>query len=189
MSTKTKTPSLWLFVREERRDGYFHLRARITTDSRERHPESREGRFPYGCDDRYAGPLYSDLQASCQGDSGSRQSETRECAVYGFNELVYGERYATDLREAERMVQTLKALNRGLAKLAEVRGYARTYPEYIGRLAEVLKCKGMVFERSRQSAEMTGEKYEWLSIGDGITRAANLIYQWQREGKPEAVSA
>jgi hypothetical protein len=183
-----KQPSLWLFVKSERSHGYFHLRASVCTDSRERNPQERE-RFPYGCSDRYQGPYYSGLEAGCQGDSGSQKSPDRGTAVYGFNQLEYRDEHSIDLGKAERMVKTLKAIERKLAKLAEVRGYARTYPEYIGRLAEVLGAKGIVVERSQQSREMTGERYEWLSVGDGINRAANLIWQWQREALGSEVQA
>ena len=189
MTTSEKPLSLWLFVREERGNGYFHLHATVCTDSREHSPTERD-RYPYGTRDRYQGPLYSDLQASCQGDTSSQRSPAREGAVYGFGRLEYGQRHSTDLGEAERMVKTIKGLERKLQKLADVRGYARTYPEYIGRLAEALGAKGIVIERSQQSRDMTGERYEWLTVGDGINRTANRIYQWQREAiGDEAVSA
>lgn len=183
--TEKPTPApLYLIVTEERSYGYFHLSARIASDRCE------DGhRWPYGLSDRYDGPLYSDLVARCQGDTGSQQSTDRESAVYGFGPLEYRERHSTDLRDAERMVKTLKSLDRGLAKLAETRGYARSYGEFIGRLAEVLKCKGIAMQRTHEHAAMMGHTWEWLSIGDGVRAIHNRIWQWQREAMRQEVSA
>jgi hypothetical protein len=177
---------LYLLVQEERSHDYYHLRARVVTKAREeRDTES----YPGGTRDRYQGPKYDGLQAGCQGDQGSRKAEGREGAVYGFGRLEYREVFSVDLGDAERMVKTLRALERKIAKLGEVRGYARSYGEFLGRFAEALGAKGMVFRRNQKHAATTGQTWEWTTVGDGINKAANLIYQWQREGQPEGVSA
>lgn len=180
MGTTNKTDrkqALYLAVSEERSNGYFHLTARVCG---ERFEDGQ--RVPQGVDDDYSdGLLYSYLRCSCQGDADSQRSERREQAVYGYDRLDYRDHYKGDLRTLKRMVKTLEHIERKLGKLGEVRGYARSYGETLGRLAEVLGCQGMAFQKSATHAERSGQRYRWTSIGDGVNEANNAIYQWQRE--------
>jgi len=190
MAKKTKATTdkrgneLHLIVTEERDNGYFHLRARVTTQKFEDH-----NWVPYGVDDDYSdGLLWSGLRINCQGDDRSRErsGEGDGGAVYGFD-VDYRDVYSVDLRKARRMAKTLDKLDKGLAKMTEARGYVRSYGEYIGRVAEVIGAAGIGFDRQNKLPR-NGQRFDWMSIGDGVNRANHLIYLWQQDGKPEAVT-
>lgn len=182
-----KQQTRYLLITEERThswgEGYYHQFARVVTDQYE-----SGRRYPYGLDDTYSysrkDPLYTGLQARCQGDTGSRKAEDREQAVYG-SEITYHDVHTITLGDARRMALTLEKIERGLDKLSETRGYTRSWPAYLGRLAEVLGCKGMVFDEGKAWEARTGYRYRWMTIGEGITRAAQKLAQWQDEGKPQ----
>ena len=143
----------YLILREENRDGYYHLRGRIVTDRYE-----SGSRFPYGLDDTYGdGHLWSGLETYCQGDA---QSASRDRdAVYGFS-AEYRDVYTVDVRKARRMIKTLEKIERSLNKLSEARGYVQNYGDYCGRVAEALGCQGMIFERSTQDRQYSDYRYD-----------------------------
>lgn len=170
----------YLLLVEERSSGfgyssqYYHQRARVVTDRYE-----RGERVPYGISDTYDGPLYSGLHVSCQGDDDSRRKGI-EAAVYGI-EAEYHDVHRVRLGDAKRMHAMLQSIAKGLEKIERKRGYARSWPEYLGRVAEILGCEGIVCENSARTREVTGVRWRWMTTGEGINYAANLIYQWQRE--------
>lgn len=175
---------MYLKVTEEKDGEYYHMRGRVVTQKYE-----DSAYQPYGVDDSYSdGLLWSGLQASCQGDRSTRNATERPSAVYGFD-VEYYDMHRLDLRTVRRMEKTLTKLERGLAKLTEARGYVRSYGEYLGRVAEALGCTGMVFLRGERSRQITGQRWDWMSVGDGVNRANNLIHQWQEDGKPQAPAA
>jgi hypothetical protein len=183
--TKTKTTKattdsrgneLHLLVTEQREHGYFHLTARVVTQRLE------GGQWvPYGVDDDYSDGLqWTGLQVRCQGDDRSRVNPDRAQAVYGYD-VCYHDVYTVDLRKAKRHVKTLEKLAKGLDRITEVRGYVRSYGEYLGRVAEVLGCAGIGIQRSEKHAATSGQRWLWESIGDGVNAANNAIWRWQQE--------
>jgi len=179
-SKATTEQTRYLLIWEVREHGYFHLYGRIVTDKYE---NSR--RLPYGLDDDYSDGLkYSDLRTSCQGSEDSQRRTGEQEPVYGFA-VEYRECYRLDLRTVKRMAKTLERIDKGLEKLSEARGYVRSYGEYAGRVAETLGCAGIVMERAQTAARMTGERYEWLSVGEGVNRINHRVYLWQREGQAD----
>jgi hypothetical protein len=170
--------ALHLLVREERKDGYFHLRAQVVIQKYESAEVS--GWKPYGVEDSYSdGLLWTGLQVSCQGDKDSRvrMGEGDRGAVYGFD-VEYRDVWSVDLRKARRMSKTLDKIEKGMARLSEQRGYVRSYGEYLGRVAEVLGCAGIGIDGT---PGRYGSRYRWMSIGDGVNAANHLIYCWQQE--------
>jgi hypothetical protein len=183
--TKEKA-QLYLAVTESREHGYFHLQGRFCTQKW----ESGEW-VPYGVDDDYSdGLLWSGLRVSCQGDDRSqlRAGEGEQGAVYGFD-CEYRDVYAVDLRKVRRMAKTLEKLQKGLGKITETRGYARSYGEYLGRVAEVFGCSGVVIERTQRTQRYGAQRWDWVSVGDGVNRVNHLIWQWVEEAKPKAQEA
>lgn len=179
--TKETKPDLYLAVTEKRDGEYFHLYARVVSQKYES-PEW----YPYGVDDDYSdGLLYSGLQTRCQGDARSQTAADGREPVYGFT-TEYREPYSVDLRRAKRMVKTLDLVNRKLDKFSETRGYVKTYGDYLGRIAETFGCKGMVFDRDKSGQEVSGSRWIWLNVGDGVNRANNRIWQWQQEAVERA---
>ena len=170
---------LYLRVSEERSHGYFHVEVRVC----EQRYEQGAGNVPHGVDDGYdSGPKYSDLRIRCQGDERSQlQPAGSTEAVYGWD-VTYDASHM-DARMCRRMGKTFDLIERGLRKLEETRGRARTFPEYVGRVAEVLKCKGMAHAREERQRTYNPAKWEWTGIGDGVREISNRIWRWQREAQ------
>lgn len=173
-----KDQDLYLVVSEERsHGGYFHLRARVTTSRY----EQGNGQVPYGCDDTYGdGLLVSGLRVSCQGDERSQLRE--HDPVYGF-EVEYAEVHALRVREARRMLKTLEYVERKLRKQYDTRGSVKTYGEYVGRVAEALGCKGIAVQKTDKQYQLSGYRWDWYSIGDGVNQVNNRIWRWVREAQ------
>jgi len=170
----------YLLVWQERRDEYMHLYARVVTDRYE-----RGERWPWGLDDDYdyKGLLYSGLRVACQGDA---RSQTRDHEpVYGFH-IEYCDLFSVDREKAGRMHKTLTLIAKRLEKLGASRGYYRSYGEYLGRIAEVLGCAGIVIDRqTTKVAQDSYSRYRWESVGDGVNTVNHLVLLWQREAQPE----
>jgi len=186
---KEQTAERYLVVSEERSgfsgERYFHLHGKIATRA------YKDGGYAYprGMDDDHAygnqEPLYSGLRVSCQGDE--RSQVRADEPVYAFC-CEYRDVYSVGVAKARRMAKTLDRIERGLAKLQESRGYVRGFGDYCGRVAEILGCTGIAVERST-AGKYDGQKWDWLSIGDGVNRIAYRIAQWQAEArKPETSS-
>jgi hypothetical protein len=168
--------ALWLAVSEERSNGYFHLYGRLVV-------QKLHGDVDGPDDDYSDGLLWSGLRASCQGDDRSRSQNE---PVYGFD-LYYPQPYNVDLRRGRRMYRTLEKAAKGLEKLREARGYVRSYGEYIGRLAEVFGCTGIVIERDARHRAITGSRWNWQPIGDGVNRVNERIAAWVDDARPAAI--
>ena len=52
-------------------------------------------------------------------------------------------------------------------------------------MAEVLGCVGIGFQRDQKSASISGQRWRWETIGDGINAANNAVWRWQEDGKPQ----
>jgi hypothetical protein len=182
----SKGNAIYLRIEEIRDHGYYHLYARVCTQQYE-----NSAWQPYGVDDDYSDGLkWSGLRVSCQGDE---QSQTRagrgeSGSVYGFS-TEYHDCWKLDLRTVRRMAKTLETIDRKMDKLQEARGYVASYGEYLGRVAEVLGCAGFCFTRDARSADISGQKYEFTTVGDGVNRANHRIYLWQQEAVQTAQSA
>jgi hypothetical protein len=184
---KPPTVPLWLLMSETRECGYFHIDGRIVVQV------SRHGSTaPEGPDDHYsAGTLWSGLRLRCQGDEQSRARAgegQRDTPVYGYS-CEYHDVYSVDRRMAIRMAKTLTDLDRKLDKLTDQRGYARTYGEYVGRVAEIFGCAGIAFTRTARSRDTTGERWIWTSVGSGVTRIDQQIAAWVEEARPVEVAS
>lgn len=182
----SKGNQIFLRIEETREHGYFHLTARVCTQRYE-----NSAWVPYGVDDDYSdGPKWSDLRATCQGDEQSRTHAARGNAapVYGFS-IEYRDSWKLDLRTVRRMTKTLETIEKKMEKLQAIRGYVDNYGEYLGRIAEVLGCAGMGFDRNKRSQDVTGQRFEWMSVGDGVNRANRQIFLWQQEATETAQTA
>jgi hypothetical protein len=185
-STTTDEPQadLYLCLTQEQRDGYFHIYGRIVTQRY----EPGNGHVPYGTDDTYGdGPLYSGLRLTCQGDERSAMRDSEP--VYGFD-CEYREEFSIGLRKARRMVKQLERIDRGLDKLREKRGYVGSWGEYVGRLAEVLGCKGIASQKTAEAEARCGYRWTWETIGEGVNTANRWVWTWRQQyTKPQGIEA
>jgi len=175
---KADRPDYYVLVTQDNTHGYFRLHGRIVTQRLE-----NSEWIPYGgLGDEYDGPLYANLQARCQGDDNSRKREAGREQVYGFD-FEYHDVYSVDLRKAERMAKTLKAVSVKLDKINETRGYVQSFGEYVGRIAEAIGAKGIGVDLDK--TRRNGYRWEWMPIGDGVNRVNRMIWQWVEDGKPK----
>jgi len=184
MAKQTTSEPLHLVIDETREYGYFHVNVSIATERYE------NGHWwPYGTQDRYDDPLQlSHLRITCQGDERSRTGSDRQEPVYGFD-VCYRDVHSVDAQRVKRMARTLAKIETGLQKLSESRGYARSFGDYCGRVAEILKCKGAFDRNSRETESVSGQTYRRMSVGDAVNAIDHRIYTWQREAINSAVSA
>jgi hypothetical protein len=177
----------YLVITESREYGYFHLKGRVTTQRFDQ--ENQHGYLPYGIDDHYGdGPLFSGLRVSCQGDERSqlRGSEAGESGpVYGWHTLYEDYTPSIGLAAARRMVRTLEALDKALARIENQRGYCRSFAEYCGRVAEALHCDGIAVERKPGERRYDSARWDWYDIGSGVNAVHTRIWQWQQEAQPK----
>jgi hypothetical protein len=85
---------------------------------------------------------FDDLEIHCQ--IGGTLEEGEELSPYSWG-ADYRDCYSIGLPAAEKMVKTLKRLEKGLAKLNEKLGRPETYADFVIRVANVLKVKAFVF--------------------------------------------
>lgn len=184
MATKRKTTDqpLWIQVIEDRSHGYFVVQTKVRVSKYDRELGCQ---VPEGVDDDYrAGFLYSGLRLRAQGDEHSRLDTERQGPVYGFD-VTYEDVHRVDRFKAQRMAKTLDTIAGRLGKLNERRGYARSWGEHVGRLAEALGCEGIVFERPTREWRYgdTSQRWSWRTIGEGVDHANRLVRAWVDEGK------
>jgi hypothetical protein len=71
-----------------------------------------------------------------------------------------------------------------LAKMYDTRGHIRNFGEYVGRIAEAVGAKGIGIDYGK-ARPVSGIRYHWQSIGDGVNQINNLIWKWAEDGKPK----
>jgi hypothetical protein len=180
-TTDAKGQPIYLAASETRADGYFHITARFVTQASTPH-----GTETAGVDDDYSGGLlYSGIRVRCHGDS---NSQLLADPVYGFD-AVYHDLWMIDLPRARRVLKTLEKLDRGLDRLREARGYARTFGEYLGRVAEAMGCAGIAIETTPEGQRFSGERWRWQTIGEGVNSVNNRIAAWHQEAIDAAARA
>ena len=172
---------LALLVREIREYGYFHIRARVVRLTEERGNRDACGwKVDNFCDWEPKIGCYADLEVNSQGndEDGDRRR------LYGFD-VRYRDVYSLDLYRAEKMVKTLRKVDRSLRKQRDEGGETRNVAVYIGRVARAIGAKHIVFEKDKAA---TGYRYDVKPLGDGIDGIHWLAEEWIKEGKEESVN-
>lgn len=170
MAKTTSQQPRYLLITTDQHGEYFHVTARAVTT----HYEGG-ARLPWGLDDEYGKDvLLTGLRVSSQGDDKSRQRG--EEPLYGFH-IEYRDMYRVDATQAHRMAKTLDKIDKGMAKLYAYRGRTKSFGEYVGRVAEVLGCEGIVFD---QQQDYTSARYVWHSVGDGVNHIDYVVREWQK---------
>lgn len=159
-------------------DCYFHVHG---------HPAKLEGSDVKYVSSSYAPvngfEMLEGISTYCQGDGGRR-----ERGAYAFT-VHYQRPFGIKLDEAVKMARTLTKIDKALRKLEDNRGYAKSYGEYVGRVAEVLKADRILFrvEADKDQRFKTPE-YRRLDLGDGIAEINAIVDRW-RQGDDEPMYA
>lgn len=144
-------------------------------------------------DRRKDGLHFSDgLRVVSQGTNAEYDGSTDKRHLYGF-ELEYREPFSVDARKASAMAKTLRTLERKLRALAEKQGRPTTFGQYVGQVAQAVGAKRFYVQHDKVKypQTLTDEfgRYAVGTVAELVAEVNNLEYQWQREGKPEAVNA
>jgi hypothetical protein len=161
------TTAVRLYVREENRDGYYHLLADVVTDGPDGTRNAEQANNIW----------VDDLEVYSQGSNEDAQKpEGRR--LYAWE--VHFKPYSVDARKAAAMTQTFKLLERKLARLDAKLGRPVTYGQYLGRVALALGADGFVFPKTRHASSGLYREMDLrhCTLADGIAHADYLVQQW-----------
>jgi len=184
---KTTYPTLALYVTEQTEHGYYHIYACPVVLHTERPGSIRNAN---DWTTVKGGWFLDNFHVYSQGnpEDVTRLTNTRGAHLYGF-EASY--RTSTvDLSRAEKMVKTLRKLEKALDKLNVARGYVTSYGEYVTRIAEVFGCEFLVFPTrpARGSWSYDDVETQTLTLGEGRRQIDHLEHTWRESlKKQEAV--
>jgi hypothetical protein len=102
--------------------------------------------------------FFDDLVIHCQ--IGGVCSEGEEMKPYSWG-ADYQDLYSVGLDGAEKMVKTLRRLEKGLDRIQDKLGYAETYADYVLRVANVLGVKVFVFQRTFNGDQYSANEYDF----------------------------
>jgi hypothetical protein len=118
----------------------------------------------------------SDLVVNAQANPG-------DGSYYGFT-VRYQNVYSVDLWRAKQMVRTLQLVEKRLEAIRNVRGAARTFGEFVGRVLEVFEpCAPAVIETVRNGSFYDDGEHRFHEGAAGIAFVDNLL----APPKPEPV--
>jgi len=177
---KLTDPTIALAITTDESNGYFHIRARAwTIDAVGKLEFPRYDRATIG------GIFLTDFAVTCQGHSARHGHGSDHGRLYAFAHGYEVSMVTADL--APKMARSLATIDRRLAKIAETRGTADTFAEYVTRIAEaigatrIVQHTGSIWDRSEGHREMT--------LGDGRYHVARLTAEWSERVAPRVESA
>lgn len=169
--TTPKRPT-YLYLTEEHRDGYYHLKASVVTDT----PDGIRNTEWIGEAGR--GVFVQDLQVYSQGDA-RRLNDDGSPNLYAWE--VEFKPYTVDAQLATRMLQTFKVLERKRSKLAEQFGRPVTFGQYCGRVALALGIDGFIVpKRPFVSTSYAEREHRHFTLADGIAQVDFMVAQWAK---------
>lgn len=168
-----KTIRLALKIVETLDNGYYHIHAHVVTV-----PPSGE---TVGYIDSYdtVGKLWMQgLTVKSQGN----QSDTDK-RLYGFD-VVYRNMYEVDTREAGRIAHTLQTIQKRMDRLSDKFGRPTTFGQFMGRVANAIGAKFIVFESQRSNPGL-----QFLEVSLGIDKIDRIVADWVATGLTSAANA
>jgi len=113
-------------------------------------------------------------QADC--DRGKEISEQ----LYGWH-CEYHDIHAVELDQINRMQFILQTIERGVKKIADERGRARSFGQFVGHVSAVLGVKSIVVNRNASTLrDNRSEQYRVCTIGDGIDQIDYEYAKWRK---------
>ena len=170
-----------LYLSTKREGGYFHLNATVV----EIRPDDDYSVKNWGKVrnvDMSNGRFVDDLYITSQGSDEDRTRSDQGRQLYAW-EIEY-HTYSVRLDRAERMVKTLKAIEKDLARMTAKLGRPLSFGQYLGRIAISLGCLGFVVKHGKGRGEWgyDAAEHRFLSIADGIEQADFMVHEWVTEG-------
>lgn len=110
----------------------------------------------------------------------ARGEERAEGRVVWHYEYRY-DVYKVDRSNAFRLAKTIKTLDARMAKIAERDGYAKTYLDFVRRMAQALKVDQFVQATNDRGDFYADTSHRFLTTGEGINTLDHAIWRWQQE--------
>lgn len=165
---KVQKQAVALYVTYEIMDGYFHVYASPAVLHGSVAAHTAKITYPRG---EVNGWYLDDLRIYSQGND-----DDRERRLYAFRAEF--KKFSLELNEAVKCVKTLSRIEKGLNRLTEKRGYAKSFGEYVARVAEVLGAKVVVFPKERRRS-YDADDHRYRSLGDARSHIEHLEEQWK----------
>lgn len=108
---------------------------------------------------------FADLLISCQMDDHTDKSYAWKCEYKPFT---------VGLNRAVAMAKMLKKIERKRNKMNEIRGYERTFSQYMGRIAEILKIKTFLWKVKGDSPLYSHNEYSVNDLQTAIYHVDKL---------------
>ena len=105
---------------------------------------------------------------------------------YGYS-TEYRDLYSVRLRRAETMLKTLRKVERGLLRIDEIDGMIVSFPEYLLRVARILKIRKFGWLVIDRGPEYRNNTYHWTGAPGARTHINTLIREFKAEKKKEVV--
>ena len=132
--------------------------------------------------DRWESPLrdklhtfYDDLAISAyQSDKDLYADE-----ISGWWRVMYRSPYSVELKEAEKMLSTLKKITKGMEKLYKNFGNAKSFGEYCARVALVIGAKSIIYCTENSGWSYGDSKHRFMTIADGVSFIDGKLKEWK----------
>ena len=150
------------------RDSYGHINIYFMV----RHGETIRGSIDEYCEPK--DQFYGGLRIRCQQDP-------RNLNPYG-HQIEYHDMYTINLRSAERMLKTLKKINRGIDRLYAKFGPENSFSDYAVRIANICKIDTFVTQTNGTVNSFLSEReYRFMDIVIGKYTIEEFIEQNKKE--------
>jgi hypothetical protein len=164
---------LGIYLTESSSGGSYRIEGRVVVigpDDKIRNPSDME------CDQGG----YCDLMIDCLGNE-----EHKEQGVYSWS-VGYRSPYDVDLRRAEIMVKTLRAIERKMDRIKSSLGPPESFGAFVGRAAAVIGAQRFVFLRGKSRGwSYDDSKHSIQEVEIGIFKVNEMILIWRDPPKAE----
>ena len=151
---------------------YGHIKANVVR------LEEGKVRNPRHSWDNKTSEFYEDLWATCQ------MSQDHE-GSYGWG-VAYRDMYSVNITTAEKMVKTLKTIDRKYSALVNKIGEPTTYGGYVAYIASAIGAEQIIFyHENGQRSYYDDSEFKKMSVADGRREIDYLVSKIHAELTPE----
>ncbi len=101
----------------------------------------------------------------------------------GFQATLAYHNYRAELHDCERQVKTLRAIHKASQKITDREGYAKTFGQYVNRMARIVGAEVVRVEKTEKAWKTTGERYSECTLGDAVGWIDSRVNSWLQERK------
>lgn len=135
---------------------YAHLLASVIYFDKDSRKPRNWGEYDGKKDFEYFHNLFADCQMSADNDH-----------AYGFK-VSYHEPFRVDIRNCEKMVKTLRKIEKKINKLNDEFGEPRTFGEYVSRFAKAVGAKTVIFYEDYDNINLSYDNNHYREYKVGV---------------------